>query len=300
MENKIVDIYLGMHGWTNRFVHELVADDYKTFIIESTTHFDVTSLIKEYNLIKKSRAPYSKHKFAIIERLLKNGVDIVIGDFGESAIANNKIHNSIEIFDYIPNISDIKDIKLFYQKWGDIESLRNNNYIYNINNAEGPIWIRIGGAHGLIVKELKKQWSYDISVVTDTWLMNYHAAVVRKYCLGLNISDDEYRKWVISHILSLNQTVSKNLHGKEFAELNQKHYNLIYAPLNALIDSYEKPLDTLKISSIMDLFTSQSLKDPSFQRIPRQDIRDFLKEFSVKKYGTTVYYERLEKQGFIF
>ncbi len=299
MENKVVDVYLGMHGGKNRFVHELIADDYKTFIIEWTTHQNIEELIKNFNAIKSTRAEYSKHKFAVIEKLQKQWVNIVIGDFWDESAVNHKIQSDSSA-DNRPNLSDLASIKTFYAQWVEVEKMRNQNYIYNIEKHQGPIGIRLGSAHGLIVQELKKKWAFDITIVTDPMVAIYHTVVVRKACLDLHIADEEYYKWAISRILSNNQELSINLHGKEYALLDQKSYNLVFAFLNALIDSYQEPLHTIGSQNYIELFTTQWFVNPLYTRIPRQQIRDFLKNYSIKKHGTPVYYEWLERQWIIY
>jgi hypothetical protein len=100
--------------------------------------------------------------------------------------------------------------------------------------------------------------------------------------------------------VSKHQNYCKNIFGKSYTELTQSDWDPIFVLFNALVDSYPGDLSKIKEKNLMLLFTSQCLPNPMHHRIPRQKIRDFLKQFSIKKYGCASYYDRLMKQGIIW
>lgn len=306
---KEVDIFAHSHWPNDPYLADIPAQ-YDVFIIEDMTVTEISDVFNHFATTShKKRTFYERDMEKKLHFLKKQWTKLVIGDFShDNEIVDLAVITSHErylrLFEKTCLDSTFHNIKAFYAELWWSERLRNDNFVANIAKEEGYIWVRFWTTHAIIVRELKRLW-YDILLSIDPTLYDYHITLLRKIYLQQPVLDGDYYKWrasiLILSLLQRDEEVQKNIYGKSFGETTAQQDQMIHAFFNCLIDglSHEE-LKTITYHTVGRLFTYNNITSPLKTRIKRQEIRDFLKNFSIKKYGTTVYYDWLEKQGIIY
>ena len=289
---KEVDIFAHSHWPNDPYLADIPAK-YDVFVVENMSSMNIGDVFGYFSRISpKKRTPYERDMEQKLMMLKKQWTKLLVGDFCH----NNDVidlalitspERYMKLFEKIyfnPTLDNIKDL---YFEWWQSEWIRNTNFIANVSKAEGYIWVRFWTAHSIIVAELQKL-GYDIFLSISPTLYDYHVTLTRKIYLHHLLSDTDYYKWWVSllihSLLQKDQNVHKNIYGKSFEEIQSQQNNMINAFVNCLIDGLtETQLTEITDQSLEKLFTYNNVTNPLETRIKRQEIRDFLKNFSMKK-----------------
>lgn len=295
---KEVHIYAAHHNKWDNFLYDKT-EFYTNLIFESVSWYaDFT--LWELRKRQKHLSVFNKNKLAVLETYKKKGTNLVVWDFTEDDERNNTIKDWNNDLDYDINFlernQNLENIKNFYNKWAETERLRNENFITNIEKAEWSVLLRVGKSHSILVKELKRL-GYDVSIDILPEVFWYHTALIRKLALWSQTSDEEYIKWWCCAMMENHELIRNSLISKNAKEIKEEDWFLFHPFVNSLIDSYWGNIEDINFRNINKLFLDQWLPDPFLKKVTKREQKEYLKNFSIKKYGDDKYYQWLIKQG---
>lgn len=297
-KDKEIHIYAAHHNKWDRFLYDSI-DFYSNLIFESVS-WDAESTLWELRKRKKHLSVFNKSKLAVLEKYKKRGTNLIVGDFIEDYKRNNIIKDWNNGLDYDINFleysQNLDNIIKFYNKRASVEKIRNENFIKNIESVEWSVLVRVGKSHSVLVKELKRL-GYDLSIDILPEVYGYHTALIRKLALWSQASDEEYIRWWCCAMMENNELIRNSLISKNAQEIKEEDWSLFHPFINALIDSYWDNIGDINARNINKLFIEQWLPDPLLKKITKREQKEYLKNFSIKKYGDDKYYQWLIKQG---